>query len=494
MNEQYIVSIDQGTTGTRAIVFDHGGAAVSSCSLPHRQIYPQSGWVSHDAEEIYVNAVQCVSGALAAAGLTRAAIAAIGVTNQRETVVCWDAETGAPVADAVVWQCRRTADICKRCESDGMAGYIRQTTGLVVDPYFSATKIKWILDNVPEARRLMDKGRLRAGTMDAYLIFRLTGGRQFATDYSNASRTMLFNIFTKKWDDELLRYFGVPEEILPRFVPTSGYIDTADDFGAPIAAAAGDQQASLFGQACFNDGDVKNTYGTGCFVLKNIGEKPVLSANGLLTTIAWDMGETAYALEGSVFNAGAAIEWIIREMKLVKDVRELNDICDMTDGTDGVYFVPAFSGLGAPFWDMNARGMICGMTLSTNKNHIVRALMEAIAYQSRDVIDCMDLDAGRRVNMLRVDGGVSRSDFTMKFQADMLGIPVERPQNTETTALGAAYLAGLAAGYWKNLEEIRSLRKIDKLFTPHMDRNDAANLYARWREAAERARSYVNVD
>jgi len=490
MNAKYVASIDQGTTGTRAVLYDREGRMVSSAAVAHRQYYPEPGWVSHDAEEIYQNAVGCLNGAIEKAKAKAGDVAAIGITNQRETVVAWDRKTGAPVCKALVWQCRRTAEICARAEADGMAGAVRKKTGLVIDPYFSATKFKWILDNVPEAGVLMAKGELLAGTVDSYMIWKLTGGRAFVTDYSNASRTMLFDIGALAWDSELLDYFGVPEDMLPRVVPTSGYIGEADIWGIPVAAAAGDQQAALFGQLCFNPGDIKNTYGTGCFILKNIGEKPVISGNGLLTTIAWHIdGRTEYALEGSVFNAGSAVEWLIHGAKLVKDVEEINAICDQTPDTGGVYFVPAFSGLGAPNWDTDARAIICGMSLAADKNAIVRALMESIAYQSRDVIGCMERETGVGVGRIRADGGVCRSDFLMRFQANIMNATVGRPHNIETTSLGAAYLAGLAIKFWDGADEIGTVLNPYTEFAPSMSETERHEKYAGWMKAVERARN-----
>jgi glycerol kinase len=463
--------------------------------LPHEQIYPQPGWVSHNAEEIYGNTVTCGRTVMAKAGVSPADIAAIGITNQRETLVAWDKQTGVPICDAIVWQCRRTADICRKMASDGMADTVRQKTGLLIDPYFSATKIRWILENVPEARGLELAGRLLVGTVDSYLIWKLTDGREHVTDYTNASRTMLFNIGGLRWDPELMNYFGVEEEMLPRVCPSSGAIASTGVFGGeiPITGVAGDQHAALFGQTCFEQGDVKNTYGTGCFILKNIGAKPVISPNNLLTTIAWHInGQTVYALEGSIFNAGAAIEWTINEARLAGDIGEINSICENTPDTDGAYMVPAFTGLGAPHWDMNARGVFCGMSLSTNRRHLVRAVMEAIAYECKDVIDVMESDAGVAMNRLRVDGGVSRSDFVMQLQADLLRIPVERPQSTETTALGAAYLAGLAVGFYRDIDEIRANRTAGAVFEPSMPPEAAAMKYAGWLKAVERAKGWVD--
>ena len=496
MDEKYILALDQGTTSSRAILFGRHGEIVSQRQRPHEQIYPEPGWVSHNPREILFNIVECAKRAMEAAGAAPGDIAAIGITNQRETLVAWDRQTGEPVCDAVVWQCRRTADICRRALADGLEDLVRRDTGLLIDPYFSATKIRWILDNIPEAQNLLTEGKLAAGTMDSFLIWHLTGGARHVTDYTNASRTMLFNINTLKWDGELLDYFKIPEYILPEVVPSSGIIGhTAEGvFGAriPIAGIAGDQQAALFGQACFNTGDVKNTYGTGCFILKNIGREPVISRQKLLTTIAWHIGgQAVYAMEGSVFNAGAAVEWMMKEAGLARDVGEINDICDNTPDTGGVYMAPAFSGLGAPHWDMDARGVICGLSLSSNRRHIIRAVMESIAFQSKDVIDAMERETGLPTGVLRVDGGVSKSRFVMQFQSDILNIPVERQRVTEITALGAAYLAGLAVNFYSGLDEISKNRAADTVYKPGMDKTERDEKYAMWLKAVERSRGWA---
>ena len=489
-----MLAFDQGTSGSRSVIFDGSGCYVSNSKIAHRQIYPAPGWVSHDPVEIFRNTVESAYQAIGAADIKAGQIEAIGVTNQRETLVAWDSETGAPVCDAVVWQCNRTAEYCERIKKDGMEREIGKRTGLVADPYFSATKIKWVLDNVPEAGSLMAKGRLKCGTVDSYLIYRLSGNKRHITDYTNASRTMLFNINTLEWDAELLRYFGIPEAILPEVVPSSCVSAHTDRgiFGMdiPIAGIAGDQHAALFGQTCFNRGDVKNTYGTGCFVLKNTGDTPVYSENGLLTTIAYHVGgKAAYALEGSVFTAGAAVEWLIRETKLIKDVDDLQAACEKVPDTGGVFFVPAFTGLGAPHWDTNARGSVFGMTLSTSREHIARAVMESIAYQSRDVIETMDMESGFPVDRLRADGGVSKSDFVMQFQADILGKPVERPAYTETTALGAAYLAGLGCGLFEGFNSLSGMREVGRTFTPEGGFDEGQ--YAMWLKAVEKSRGWA---
>jgi glycerol kinase len=480
----YILSFDQGTTSTRAVVFDRSGAAVASDVRGHQQIYPNPGWVSHNPEEIYFNVLETGRRALEAAGIDKTQLAGIGITNQRETLVVWDSRTGEPVCDAIVWQCKRTSDICRRIVADGFESTIRRKTGLVADPYFTATKLKWVLENIPAARSA--KGKLLAGTMDSYITWRLTG--RHVTDYTNASRTMLFNRHELKWDAEILDYFGIPAELLPRVISSSEAAGVAEAFGAPVAGIAGDQHAALFGQTCFETGDIKNTYGTGCFVLKNIGQTPIITEGGLLTTIAWNIGgKTTYALEGSVFSAGAAIQWLINEMRLVDDVRELNDICNTQPDTEGVYFVPAFTGLGAPRWDMDARGVLCGLSLYSNKKHIVRALMESIAYQSKEVMDYMNAESGAAGGVLRVDGGVSSSDFLMQFQADISGITVERPANIETTALGAAYLAGLATGFWSGLDELKAQRRLGTVFVPGMPAEVCQRKYEGWLKAVQKA-------
>jgi len=476
-----ILAIDQGTTSTRAVAFDKQGKAINTAQKPHKQIFPQAGWVSHNAEEIYANVLEVAKDA----GVKDAA--AIGITNQRETLVLWDSRTGEPICDAIVWQCRRSADICARMKADGMSGVVHQRTGLLIDPYFTATKIKWAIDNISQVKPLMEQGYLRAGTIDSYLIFRLSKGKSHITDYTNASRTMLFDIVKGCWDDDILKYFGIDKSILPRVVPSSGVVATAEDFGIPIAGIAGDQHAALFGQDCLKPGDVKNTYGTGCFLLKNIGNKVIVKSNQLLTTIAWHInGETTYALEGSVFNAGSAIEWMIREMKLVSNVQEINEICNNTPDTDGAYFVPAFSGLGAPHWDMYAKGTLCGLSLSTNKNHIVRAVMESIAFQSKDLIDHMDEVSDLPVSPLKVDGGVSKSDFAMQFQADLLGVPVQRPNYTETTVLGACKLAALGIGF-----DFDKDMAAGRVFEPSVG-SKIQERYLYWKKAVERAGGWIS--
>ncbi|MDR1558650.1 MAG: glycerol kinase GlpK [Clostridiales bacterium] len=496
MSEKYILAFDQGTTSSRAILFNKNGEAAGQWQRPHEQIYPEPGWVSHNPKEIFFNIVECAKRAMESVGASPVDIAAIGITNQRETLVAWDKRNGEPACDAIVWQCRRTADLCRQARTDGMEDALRRKTGLLIDPYFSATKIRWTLDNIPRARALLEEGNLIAGTIDSWLIWNLTGGARHVTDYTNASRTMLFNIHTLKWDEELLDYFKIPVDIMPEVIPSNGYIGATrkEHFGEeiPITGVAGDQHAALFGQTCFNTGDVKNTYGTGCFILKNIGEQPIISSKKLLTTIAWHIdGQTVYAMEGSIFNAGAAVEWMMKEARLADDVNEINEICDDTPDTQGVYMTPAFSGLGAPFWDMDARGIICGLSLSSNRKHIVRAVMESIAFQSKAVIDAMEDETGLPMSRLRVDGGVSKSRFVMQFQSDILNIPVERPKVTETTALGAAYLAGLAVGFYKDLEDISRNHIMDEIYEPAMDGAVREERYRMWLKAVERAKDWA---
>ena len=496
MPREYILAVDQGTTSTRSVIFDKSGRPLGLAQKPHRQIFPQEGWVSHDAEEIFANTVETIHKAIADTGIEKENLAAMGITNQRETLVLWDRRTGNPVCDAIVWQCRRSADICARMEEDGMAGLVREKTGLLIDPYFTATKIKWAIENIPQVRPLMESGNLLAGTVDSFLIYRLSGGKAHITDYTNAGRTMLFDIVKGRWDKEILDYFGLDEKILPQVVSSSGVVaHTAAEFlDIPVAGIAGDQHAALFGQAGINPGDAKNTYGTGCFLLKNIGNEPIMKSSKLLTTIAWHInGETTYALEGSVFNAGSAVEWLMRELKLVNNVEEINEIVNRTSNTGGAYFVPAFSGLGAPYWDMYARGTICGLSLSTGKDHIVRAVMESVAFQSRDLIDYMNELANMPLSKLQVDGGVSKSDFTMQFQADLLGIPVERPRYTETTVLGAALLAALGVGLYSNIEEVARLREVDKVFEPTGDGPAMEERYILWKKAVKRAEGWLSA-
>lgn len=493
MSKKYIVSLDQGTTSSRAVIYDSlSQTVIGAKSKPLKQIYPQPGWVEHDAEEIYENQLQVFIEAVRENDIPMEAIACIGITNQRETVAIWDKNTGKPVYNAIVWQCRRTAALCHQLINDGLQDTIHKKTGLVIDAYFSGTKIKWILDNVPGAREKAEAGDLLAGTMDTWLIWNLTGGKRHVTDYSNASRTMLFNITTLEWDRDLLKILDIPMCMLPEVVPSSGIICATDakitGAAIPVSGVAGDQQASLFGQACFEAGSAKNTYGTGCFILMNTGEKPVFSSNKLLTTIAWGIGgKVEYALEGSVFNAGTAIKWLVDDMKLFESAMQADVCAEEVEDTGGVVFVPAFTGLGAPYWDMDARGMVIGLTRGTQREHLIRAALESIAYQTRDVCDIIAQDTGIAFKGLKVDGGVSRSPFLMRFQADIMNVPVRRCREIETTALGAAYLAGLGAGVWKDRGEISSICKYDDAFLPSMDEDMRNSKYSRWKKAVERA-------
>ena len=486
------MALDQGTTGSRAIIFNHSGSIVSTASKEFKQIYPKPGWVEHDPMEIWSSQVEVAKDALDKAGLEAVDIAAIGITNQRETTIVWDKKTGKPVYNAIVWQCRRTAPICDQLKKKGLAEIIQKKTGLVVDAYFSGTKVKWILDNVSGARRRAEKKELLFGTVDSWLIWNLTKGKTHVTDYTNASRTMLFNIHNLDWDEEILTELDIPREILPK-VLSSSYIYGHTDkeiFGAeiPISGDAGDQQAALFGQVCYDPGMAKNTYGTGCFILMNIGEKIVPSKNGLLTTIAWGVnGKVEYALEGSIFIGGAVVQWLRDEIGLIKSSDEIEKYARKVKDTHGVYLVPAFVGLGAPYWDMYARGVIVGLTRGAKKEHILRAAEEAIAYQSRDVLEVIQKDSGINLKKLKVDGGAVRDNFLMQFQSDILGVPVARPQIAETTALGAAYLAGLAVSYWKDKTEIAAKWKVDKEFSPNMEESLREDLYKGWKRAVSRS-------
>jgi glycerol kinase len=491
---RYILALDQGTTSSRAILFDREGNARASASQEFKQHYPQPGWVEHDAEEVWESQRAVAERVLAEAKAGPGDLAAIGITNQRETVVLWDRATGKPLHHAIVWQCRRTAAMCDRVKQEGFDRTIREKTGLVTDAYFSGTKIAWLLEDVPGARERAGRGELACGTIDAWLIWNLTRGRTHATDVSNASRTLLFNLRSLAWDEEILRYFRIPASLLPTVHSSSEVLGHTDLFGGmiPIAGVAGDQQASLFGHQCFQRGTVKNTYGTGCFLLMNTGSEIPHSDSGLLATVAWARnGQTVYALEGSVFIAGAAIQWLRDEMKLIRDATESESLARAVEDTGGVYFVPAFVGLGAPHWDAYARGTIVGITRGTNRNHLVRAALESIAYQTRAVVDAMARDSRLRPDVLRVDGGAARNDFLCQFQADILGLPVERPASTESTALGAAYLAGLATGFWKDEQELGRQFKIGRRFEPAMSESHRDELYGGWQRAVERARGWV---
>ncbi|MAU13048.1 MAG: glycerol kinase [Anaerolineaceae bacterium] len=487
----YILALDQGTTSSRAILFDKSGHIVNVAQREFPQIYPQPGWVEHDPEAIWRSQL-----AVAQQVANNVSIAAIGITNQRETTVIWDRETGEPIHNAIVWQDRRTSRFCDELRSEGFDKTIAEKTGLVTDAYFSGTKVKWLLDNIPGAREKAKAGKLAFGTIDSYLIWKLTGGHLHITDVTNACRTMLYDIHKKWWSTTILERFDIPMSILPQVVSSSDvYGETSPElFGKaiPIAGIAGDQQAATFGQACYEAGQVKNTYGTGCFMLMNTGSEPVASQNSLLTTVAWRVGEqpTQYALEGSIFIAGAAVQWLRDEMKLITSASETEAIANSIDGTDGVYMVPAFVGLGAPYWDQYARGTIVGLTRGSGRAHIVRATLEGIAYQTRDILTAMKADSGLDIPALRVDGGAVSNNFLMQFQADILGVPVVRPQVAETTALGAAYLAGLAVGYWSSQEEIQQQWKEDRTFEPSMSADQRESLYAGWQRAVERARDW----
>jgi glycerol kinase len=488
-----ILALDQGTTSSRAILFDHHGSVVSVAQQEFRQIFPKPGWVEHDAREIWATQSNVATQALEHARLSANDVAAIGITNQRETTLVWDRRTGQPIANAIVWQDRRTANACDRLRARGLASMIRRKTGLVIDAYFSATKLQWLLTHVPGAKAKARAGALAFGTIDSWLVWNLTGGRQHVTDPSNASRTMLFNIKTGDWDNELLALFGVPRSILPEVRSSSEVYGECNLFGAPIpiAGIAGDQQAALFGQVCTKPGMVKNTYGTGCFMLMHTGTKPIASRNNLLTTVAWRIGDrTEYALEGSIFIAGAVVQWLRDELGLIAASSDVEALAARVPDNGGVYLVPAFAGLGAPHWDQYARGLVIGLTRGSNRSHIARAALEGIAYQVGDVLRAMERDAGIRLKELRVDGGACANNLLMQFQADLLGVPVVRPKVSETTALGAAYLAGLAVGYWKNQAEIAKQWQTDRRFASSMTSPTRQRLVKGWTRALARARGW----
>lgn len=492
---RYILALDQGTTSSRAIVFGRSGEIVAVAQKEFTQIYPQPGWVEHDPLEIWASQNATAVEALSKANLTTENIAAVGVTNQRETTLVWDRETGQPVYNAIVWQDRRTADFCSKLKREGAEPAVSERTGLRLDPYFSGTKVRWILDNVSGARARAEAGKLAFGTVDSWLLWQLTSGRKHVTDATNASRTLLYNIRKNDWDDDMLALLGVPRSMLPEVRSSSEvYGEVSANLypaGAPIAGIAGDQQAALFGQACFTPGMAKNTYGTGCFLLMNTGEKIVPSRNNLLTTIAWRIGgKTEYALEGSVFIAGAAIQWLRDELQLIKSARELDELASSVPDAGGLFLVPAFAGLGAPHWDPYARGIAVGITRGTNRAHFCRAAIEAIAFQSADLIACMEKDSGLGLKELRVDGGASRSQPLMQFQADLLGSPVVRPKSVETTAMGAAYLAGLAVGYWESRDDITRNWAVDHTFRPSRPVAEMTKLRAQWERAVERSKSW----
>ncbi|WP_230986594.1 glycerol kinase GlpK [Cohnella fermenti] len=491
-----MLAIDQGTTSSRAIIFDRQGHIVSTAQQEIKQYYPKPGWVEHDASEIWVSVLGVVASALSQAEIAPDRIKAIGITNQRETAVVWDRHTGRPIHHAIVWQSRQTQDICEELKRQGHEDLIRRKTGLLIDPYFSGTKIKWLLDHVEGARERAESGDLLFGTIDSWLVWKLSGGKAHVTDYSNASRTLLYNIFELAWDDELLGVLGVPRSMLPEVRSSSEvYAHTVEHhfFGkrVPIAGIAGDQQAALFGQACFERGMAKNTYGTGCFMLMNTGSEAVRSSHGLLTTIAWGIGgQVEYALEGSVFVAGSAMQWLRDGLRMLKTSADSEAYASRVPSTEGVYVVPAFVGMGTPYWDSDMRGAVFGLTRGTTKEHFIRATLESLAYQSKDVLDVMTLDSGLELQGLRVDGGAVRNDFLMQFQSDLLGADVERPVVNETTALGAAYLAGLAVGYWSGKQEIADGWKLERTFKPAMPEGERERLHAGWKKAVQAAMAF----
>ncbi len=493
MEKKYIMALDQGTTSSRAILFDKLGNIVGVAQKEFKQIYPQAGWVEHDPMEIWGSQSGVAREVLEKTGIRPNEVAAMGIANQRETTILWDKNTGKPIYNAIVWQCRRTAEICDELRDRGLEDYIKDNMGLVVDAYFSGTKIKWILDNVEGARKLAEEGNLLFGNVDTWLIWNLTRGKVHITDYSNASRTMIYNIRELKWDDKLLHELDIPKSILPEVRPSSqiyGYTDKYTFGGAeiPIAGIAGDQQAALFGQTCFNSGMAKNTYGTGCFMLMNTGEEFIKSKNGLITTIAWGIDDKVeYALEGSVFVAGAAIQWLRDELKLIHSAEESEYMANKVEDTNGVYLVPAFTGMGAPYWDMYARGTIVGLTRGAKAEHIVRATLEAIAYQTKDILNAMEEDSNIKLKSLKVDGGAVVNNFLMQFQSDILNTKVERPKILETTALGVAYLAGLAVGFWEDKKDIINNCQIEKTFYPNMEESKRTILYKNWRKAVDRS-------
>lgn len=494
--KKYMVALDQGTTSSRAIVLDHNANVVSVSQREFTQHYPQAGWVEHDPMEIWGTQSAVLVEVLAKAGITSDQVAGIGITNQRETTIVWEKETGKPVYNAIVWQCRRTAPICEDLKAQGLEEYIRHNTGLVVDPYFSGTKVKWILDHVEGARERAKRGELLFGTVDTWLVWKMTQGRVHVTDYTNASRTMLFNIHTLDWDSKMLEVLNIPREMLPQVRPSSevyGQTNIGGKGGTriPIAGIAGDQQAALFGQMCVQPGMAKNTYGTGCFLLMNTGKEAVRSRHGLLTTLACGpKGEPNYALEGAVFIGGASIQWLRDELRLLGDSFDSEYFASKVKDSNGVYVVPAFTGLGAPYWDPYARGAIFGLTRGANRDHLIRATLESVAYQTRDVLDAMQADSGTPLKALRVDGGAVQNNFLMQFQSDILGTTVERPVVREVTALGAAYLAGLAIGFWKDLDELQCKAAIDRVFEPGMSEGERARLYKGWQKAVSRAQHW----
>ena len=493
---KFIMALDSGTTSNRCILFDHAGEISAVAQKEFTQIFPKPGWVEHDADEIFETQLAVARQALASIGASAANIAAIGITNQRETTILWDKRTGQPICNAIVWQCRRTTEICQQLQSEGLTEPIREKTGLVIDPYFSGTKIHWILKNVPGARELAESGNLLFGTVETWLIWKLTGGRVHVTDYSNASRTMLFNIHTLQWDEDILRRLEIPRGMLPTPMPSSCCYGLTEPqfFGAPIpiAGAAGDQQAALFGQACFREGDSKCTYGTGAFLLMNTGETPIFSKNGLVTTIAWGLdGRVHYALEGSIFVAGAAIQWLRDELHLIDSAADSEYLAKRVPDTGGCYVVPAFTGLGAPYWDAYARGAIVGLTRGVNQNHIIRATLDSITYEIHDVLSAMEADASISLSGLKVDGGASANNYLMQTQADINHAPVDRPKCVETTAAGAAFLAGLSVGFWENQEELTRIRQTDRTFCPMLSEQERMMRLNGWKKAVRCTRGWA---
>ncbi|MDY7044000.1 MULTISPECIES: glycerol kinase GlpK [unclassified Virgibacillus] len=494
--ERYILALDQGTTSSRAIIFNHAGEIVATGQKEFEQYFSKPGWVEHDANEIWTSILACISDALRKADLEPFDLAGIGITNQRETTVVWDKNTGKPIYKAIVWQSRQTKDICDQLKNEGYNDVFRAKTGLLIDPYFAGTKVKWILDHVDGAREKANNGDLLFGTIDTWLVYKLTGGKRHITDYSNASRTLMYNIYDLKWDEELLEILGVPKSMLPEVRQSSEVYGTTVDyhfFGheVPIAGIAGDQQAALFGQACFEKGMAKNTYGTGCFMLMNTGEQGMQSKHGLLTTLAWGVdGKVEYALEGSIFVAGSAIQWLRDGLELIENLSDTESLAHAVSSTEGVYVVPAFVGLGTPYWDSDVKGSIFGLTRGATKEHFVRATLEALAYQTKDVVDVMEQEAGMKVKKFRVDGGVVQNNFLMQFQSDMLDVAVERPVVNETTALGAAYLAGLAVGFWENKEEIAQQWKVNRTFNPTIIKEERTKLYTGWKQAIKAAQAF----
>lgn len=492
--EKYILSLDQGTTSSRAVAFDKNGKIVAKAQKEFNQIYPNTGWVEHDPMEILYSQFNSVTQLFAQSDVKPEQIAAIGITNQRETTIVWDKNTGKPVYNAIVWQCRRTAKMCEELKSRGIEDYVKEKTGLLVDAYFSATKIKWILDNVSGARESAEKGDLIFGTVDTWLIWKLTG--KHVTDYSNASRTMLFDVDKLCWDEKLCEELTIPMSMLPEVRPSSeiyghvldGILGLEELAGVPVASSIGDQPAALFGQTCFEKGEAKNTYGTGCFLLMNTGDTRVNSKNNLVSGVAWGIGDKiTYSIEGSAFNAGSVIKWLRDEVRLIDTAPRIDELAETVENANGVYFVPAFTGLGAPYWDMYARGCMMGLTRGANRAHIARACLESIAFQMTDLLEAMNADSGIELSSLRVDGGASVSNIMMQIQSNLIRTPVDRPKMVETTALGAAFLAGLAVGYWKDMEELSSIREVDRIFTPEMNIEDRNKLYAGWKKAVKRS-------